>query len=395
MKKWLCLFFSFFLTLPVQAEAQLSKAVWIRPYLKDATENKVKEVFDNVQGLGAKNVYLETFWGGQTIFPSKQFPQRFPGVDLLETYRKEAKTRGMKLYSWIHSNDFGKAYADRFPEDLALDGFGKTSQATEPHSWMVSPALPQVRERLANLAYELCQRSDGVILDYIRYPVRIKGDDVDESPDPRNFWGYNPKQLIKFFLENPEYDSEEYRSFLASGQADPSKKEEYLGVWKDWNAYQVEELIQRIRRSVILPKKLGISFFPNYYFHINDSRLQESKKWFSYFDLLSPMCYSYYLDRFPGPFGDYNIDRELGIVEEGLLDQKRKPPVMASLTEDPPGTPLHARFHHRIFREQIAYLRGRMLDLAYPNLKGIAYFSYGWLFPESEKNRKTPERESR
>ncbi|HEY9766840.1 MAG TPA: hypothetical protein V6C82_10755, partial [Chroococcales cyanobacterium] len=171
-------------------------------------------------------------------------------------------------------------------------------------------------------------------------------------------------------------------------QAESSKKEEYLAVWKDWNAYQVEELIARIRNSVIRPKKLGLSFFPNYYFHKNDSRLQESKKWFSFFDFLSPMCYSYYLDRFPGPFGDYNIDRELRIVEEGLFDQKRKPPVFASLTEDPPGTPVQARFHHRIFREQISYLRGRRLDGAYPNLQGIAYFSYGWLFPASEKNRK-------
>ena len=27
-------------------------------------------------------------------------------------------------------------------------------------------------------------------INYLRYPVRIKGDDVDATPDPRNFWGY-------------------------------------------------------------------------------------------------------------------------------------------------------------------------------------------------------------
>lgn len=388
MKRFGLILFMVLWALPAWA-APLIKGVWVRPYAKDASEYRVSEVFDNLKLVGATEIYLETFWGGKLTYPSTLFPEKYPGTNILSTYLKEAKKRKIKVYAWLHTTDFGKDYAAAHPDHLVLDGYGQTSQATEAHSWMVSPAVPEVQERLSMLAKELTQQGvHGIILDYLRYPIRIKNGDVDETADPRNFWGYNPTQIAQFYADNPEHNREDYRRFLETGEVDAALREGYLNVWKDWNAAQYEKLVQRLRATLAGKAALSMAFFPNYYFHPHDSRLQESKRWFKHFDRLFPMCYSYYLDDNPGPYGTYNINRELGIIEDGLKGMKKKPSVVAALTEDPPGTPKSASFHHRIFREQVAYLLGRQLANAYPNLKGFAYFSYGWMFPDSEKARK-------
>jgi uncharacterized lipoprotein YddW (UPF0748 family) len=297
----------------------------------------------------------------------------------------------MKVYAWLHTLNFGEAHGQAHPEQLVRDGWGKTSGATEKLSWRVSPTHPEVRRRLNLMAWELASSGlvDGIHLDYIRYPVRLKDGDVDPTPDPRNFWGYSAHQMQTFFAENPAYDTDAMRAFLTTGTAPDGRAGEYLEIWKTWLAAEIEELIGGIRQRTQGRVRLGMAFFPNYYFHRHDNRLQESKRWFHLFDDLSPMCYSYYLDTTPGPYGDYNINRELEVVEDGLskLPKDQRPALIPTLVEDAPGTPPTASLHHRTFREQMAYLRGRMLDGAYPSLAGLAFFTYGWLYPEHEKRR--------
>lgn len=375
------------------------KGLWIRPHRGDLTGLHVLEVLDNAQAMGITEVYVETFQRGtlHVKSPSGLFPLATPAtgtspeVELLRVYSKEARRRGMKVYAWLHTLNFGQAYGEAHPEQLVRDGFGKTSGATEKQSWRVSPSHPEVRRRLNLMAWELASSGlvDGIHLDYIRYPVRLKDGDVDPTPDPRNFWGYSSHQMQTFFAENPAYDTDAMRAFLTTGTAPDGREAEYLDVWKRWLAREIEEVIAGVRQRTQGRVRLGMAFFPNYYFHAHDNRLQESKRWFHLFDDLSPMCYSYFLDTYPGPYGDYTINRELTEVEEGLskLPATQRPALIPTLVEDAPGTPRTASLHHRIFREQIAYLRGRMLDGAYPSLNGLAFFTYGWIFPEHEKRR--------
>lgn len=387
---------------PVSGNPIRRRGLWIRPYLGDLSGLNVLEVLDNAQSMGITEIYVETFHAGKLHYksPSGLFPlatklangQTAADPELLKVYSREARRRGMKVYAWLHTLNFGQAYGEAHPEQLVRDGFGRYSGATEGQSWRVSPSHPEVRRRLNLMAWELASSGmvDGIQLDYIRYPVRLKEGDIDSSADPRNFWGYSESQMQTFFSENPAYDTDAMRTYLTTGTAPDGRDAEYLDVWKRWLAHEIEELIAGIRQRTEGRVRLSMAFFPNYYFHVNDSRLQESKRWFYLFDDLSPMCYSYYLDTYPGPYGDYNINRELEEIEAGLsrLPVGKRPELVPTLVEDAPGTPASASLHHRILREQIAYLRGRMLDGAYPSLVGLAFFTYGWLFPEHEARRK-------
>lgn len=373
------------------------KGMWIRPYPSDATHFRVLEVFDRAQAVGVTEIYLETFYGGQVIYERKAgqvFPTKYRGIDLAKVYAREAKRRGIKLHAWIHTLKWGESTAKNHRNYLVQDGWSRDATTTEgKYAFIVSPSVPEVRQQLGALIDEIAGLGyyDGVYLDYIRYPLRLKGDDVDETPEPRNFWGYNPTAFAAFVAENPEWNTPEYRRFLLTGQLfNEARREEWLKVWKDWLAGELEELIAGLRARSKGKLQLGMAFFPNYYFHKWDNRAQESLRWMEHFDAVSPMCYSYFLDTFPDPFGHYTINRELTILQAGLkaYPKAQRPAVIASLSEDAPGTPVTARYHHRGFPTQLAYLKGRRLEGAFPDLTGIAFFSYGWMFPESDKTRR-------
>lgn len=369
------------------------KGLWVRPYRRDATALDVLEVMDNAQSLGITDLFVETFRGGRTSYRGNPtFPSRYP-EDLLEVYVKEGHRRGIKIHAWLHTLDFGPDWAKAHPDTLVLDGFGNTSNSTERGSSRVSPALPEVRQEIGGLIDDVAARgADGVMLDYLRYPSRLKGDDVDETPDPRNFFGYNPRQFEGIMRRHPELATEEARAFLASGiLAREEQRDELLARWKAALSEDLEELIAHAKAHANSKLLLGAAYFPDYYFHRHDSRVQESRRWAAQFDLLSPMCYQYYLDEYPGPFGTYTIHRALEIANDtiGRMATDRLPLMMPSLSAEVPGTPVDATYHHRTLREQTAFLKGRVFDRAFPAIGGVAYFSYGWIFLDSEARRKS------
>lgn len=373
------------------------KGLWLRPYLSDMTHLEVLKVLDDAQSLGITDLFLETFWGGQVIFPGDPtFPDRYPGIDLLAMYVKEAHRRGIKVHAWLHTLDFGPDWASAHPDTMVLDGFGDVSGAIEKGSNFVSPALPEVRAQLDRLVDELASHSvDGVMLNYLRYPARLKGDDIDETPDPRLYFGYNARQMAAMEKRHPEFASADFQTFLKTGQASPSAMQQVdLDRFKDAMSEDLTGLIDFVRSAVHGRMSLDAAYTPDYYFHVNDSRVQESRKWADRFDLLAPECYEYYLDDYPAPFGTYTINRALGIADGSVADLPtgtRPPVVMPTFTTDVPGTAMSAPFHHQTLRAQTAFLKGRVFDRAFPHIDGVAYFSYGWIFTAEEARRKAGE----
>lgn len=369
------------------------KGLWIRPYRRDASALDVLEVMDNAQSLGITDLFVEAFRGGRTNYKGNPtFPSRY-AEDVLEVYTREGRRRGIKIHAWIHTLDFGPDWAKAHPDTLVLDGFGNTSTSTERGSNRVSPALAEVQREIGRLVDDLAERRvDGVMLDYLRYPSRLKGDDIDETPDPRNFFGYNLRQFEGIMKRHPELATKEARDFLASGiLAKEEQRDELLARWKGALSEDLEDLIASAKTRANSKVILGAAYFPDYYFHRHDSRVQESRRWANQFDLLSPMCYQYYLDEYPGPFGTYTIHRALEIADDAVsrMPTDRLPLLMPSLSGEVPGTPVDARYHHRTLREQTAFLKGRVFDKAFPSVGGVAYFSYGWIFLDSESRRKT------
>ncbi|MBU6428036.1 MAG: family 10 glycosylhydrolase, partial [Cyanobacteria bacterium REEB65] len=318
---------------------------------------------------------------------------RYPDTDLLSMYVNEAHRRGMKVHAWLHTLNFGPQWAKSHPDTLVRDGFGELSGAVEPGSDTVSPALPEVRVELDRIVDELASHSvDGVMLDYLRYPVRMKGDDIDETPDPRNFFGYNARQLAQIEEREPDMDTAEYRSFLQSGKATFYESQQlFLNRFKQAMTEDLTGLIDEVKRNVRGRMLLDAAYFPDYYFHTNDTRVQDSRVWADRFDLLSPMCYEYYLDDYPAPYGTYTVNRALTIADDTvqhLPPGTATPILLPSLCAEVPGTPMEAPLHHVTLREQTAFVKGMVFDRAYPHVSGVAYFSYGWIYPDTEAERK-------
>ncbi len=369
------------------------KGLWIRPYRRDASALDILEVMDNAQSIGITDLFVEAFRGGRANFQGNPtFRSRYP-EDLLDVYVKEGHRRGIQIHAWIHTLDFGPDWAKAHPDTLVLDGFGNTSHSTERGSNRLSPALGEVQREVGRIIEDVAaHKADGVMLDYLRYPSRLKGDDIDETPDPRNFFGYNLRQYEGIMRRHPELATQESRDFLASGiLAKEEQRDELLARWKGAMSEDLEDLIASAKARAKGKVTFGGAYFPDYYFHVHDSRIQESRRWASQFDLLSPMCYQFYLDEYPGPYGTYTIHRALEIADDAVsrVQPGNSPLLMPSFSADVPGTPMDARFHHRTLREQTAFLKGRVFDKAFPSVQGVAYFSYGWIFLDSETRRKS------
>ena len=85
------------------------KGVWIRPTYHNIDE--ITSVLDRIADAGINNIFIETYYHGQTIFPSrtmeeygfiKQNPE-FEGFDPLRIWIKEAHRRGIKVHVWFES----------------------------------------------------------------------------------------------------------------------------------------------------------------------------------------------------------------------------------------------------------------------------------------------------
>ena len=85
------------------------KGIWIRPTQK--TRDEVAKTLDKLKKAGIENIFLETFYHGKTIYPSKVARQygfieqneNFYGFDPLEAFIKEAHARDMNVLVWLET----------------------------------------------------------------------------------------------------------------------------------------------------------------------------------------------------------------------------------------------------------------------------------------------------
>ena len=178
------------------------KGVWIRPVERSAYEirNSVKKL----KRLGVNTVFLETFYHGKTIYPSKLMatygfiPQNeiFAGFDPLEIWRDECKKEKIKLHIWFETFYVGNDNPNVNPQSILFlnPSWGNKNKkdyaslnpvkvSTEHNGYFLDPVNPEVRKFLLDLMEEIIvtYRPDGINLDYIRYPQAVS---------EMNAWGY-------------------------------------------------------------------------------------------------------------------------------------------------------------------------------------------------------------
>ena len=140
-----------------------NRAVWIRP--KETSARQVALNLDELKKLNINTVYLETWWGGFTIFPTANpLTQQNPiykGFDVLKAYLDEGHKRGMSIHCWVENffigdsgtENGGSVFAKK-PEWLLTSRKGENFQYVEMYRinyYFANPALPEVRDFIMSI----------------------------------------------------------------------------------------------------------------------------------------------------------------------------------------------------------------------------------------------------
>lgn len=261
------------------------KGVWIRPEYYN--KHEIERVLDNISGTGINNIFLETYYHGKTIFPSKTMEkygfikqyEDFCGFDPLKIWISEAHKRGIKVHIWFQTYYVG----NKPPETSPLYILSKHPEwanrqkksafdekipysVSEHNGYFIDPANPQAQTFLYELLCEIINRykPDGINLDYIRYPQSL-------SPNYSNYdqsnWGYT------------EYARQEFKELYG---VDPIELTTSDALWDYWRFYRYSKVTNFVRKISYLCRSnrviLTAVIFPNRVSAI-DTKMQDWKTW--------------------------------------------------------------------------------------------------------------------
>jgi hypothetical protein len=188
-----------------------TQAMWLRVYPCDAKPGKVEEILDRIVDKGYNEIYLEVFYNSLVLLPEKDNRSPWESVlsytdqsdrDLLAEIIEKGHERGMKVYAWFFTMNFGYDYAlmpDR-QDSLARNGKGQTSlDYVDGYSQVfVDPYSRQAQIDLYSLVEEVAKRKpDGVLFDYIRYPRGSGSNSV--AGNVKDLWIYSPSSKNALF----------------------------------------------------------------------------------------------------------------------------------------------------------------------------------------------------
>ena len=266
-----------------------NRAVWIRP--KETSARQVALNLDELKKLNINTVYLETWWGGFTIFPTANpLTQQNPiykGFDVLKAYLDEGHKRGMSIHCWVENffigdsgtENGGPVFAKK-PEWLLTSRKGENFQYVEMYRinyYFANPALPEVRDFIMSIYKELVKKYDidGLQLDYVRYP---------DAGDGSNDFGY---------------DAYTRKLFGDAYGADPIDIHPGDAMWEKWCKFRADIINTFVYRAVaeiraLKPEiRISADVWPNY---VDGPKnlMQEPKDWVTkgYIDNIIPMSYT-------------------------------------------------------------------------------------------------------
>jgi len=154
---------------------------------------ETKTTVDELADAGITDLFVETFFHGQTIYPSDVATQKDYADDYYDQLLEYAHRRGMRIHAWIETLYwYNLRYIGDPPEGHLLDGDDVVAVGGEEYTVdadlvtvdengqiqaeggkaFVSPFSETVGETLEALLAELDERYDvdGISLDYIRFP---------------------------------------------------------------------------------------------------------------------------------------------------------------------------------------------------------------------------------
>lgn len=297
------------------------RAVWVRPFIgaDQATRSSeerarafIRRELEEIKRSNFDTVYVESFFDGYTIYPSRHVPQRplrfdygiardgAPTWDALQVYIEEGRKLNLSVQAWFEvffvwntglgtieqSPIFGK-----HPEWLALDQQGLPLVRAEAeganrdiNKVFLSPSHAGARRFLVKLVEEIATNYptlDGIQLDYIRYPLHTPGAAFD----------YNPDALAQFTRATR----------LDARKLSPDKTPREWRRWQDWKTAQVTDAVGELTGAIRRTRPryiISAAIFPGFDENLS-VKMQDTREWArrGYIDALLPMLYSTNFDR--------------------------------------------------------------------------------------------------
>lgn len=293
-----------------------TKAVWVRPFIgaseevrRDAAKGRefIRRELEKIKRAELDTVYLEVFWDGYTIYPTRVAEQRpakinygtadakGKGWDALQVYLEEAARLDIKLHAWIHvfhqwNTNLGglenSPIFSRHPEWAMLDVKNSPLVKSEAEGAnrdifkvFISPSNREARKYLREIVVELARnypRLGGIQWDYIRYPLQ-----TEDAP-----FDYNALTLTQFQKETG----------LDARKLSAKDAPEKWKIWQDWKTRQVTETVAELAEIVRRTRpqwEISAAVFANIEENLRVKQ-QDWKTWAAkgYVDALLPMLYS-------------------------------------------------------------------------------------------------------
>lgn len=260
------------LSMAVPYKASELRGVWIRPACK--TREEVVYIAERLANAGINNIFLETYFHGMTIFPSKTMVKYgfveenpiFDKFDVLGTFIEECHKRNIKVNIWFETFYVGNKKPDAGKQNILgvcptwsnvtkknFDSEKPVQCASEHNGYFLDPSNPEVQTFLLQLACEIIYtyRPDGINMDYIRYP---------QSNAPRSVgsdqlaWGYT------CYARN---------EFKAAYGVDPVTITPCDNYWQTWCDYRRDKVTCFVRRLSKICRSNNVNLtavvFPNRY----------------------------------------------------------------------------------------------------------------------------------
>ena len=411
-----------------------TQAIWIRLYPCDVQPGALEEVLDRVVDRGYNQINIEVFYNGQVLLPQADNQTawgsvvKLPGsenIDLLAQAIQKGRARGLSVYAWMFSMNFGYSYAIRPDREAALakNGQGQTSLTVNsiaglstdlglfnPNEAFIDPYSLQARQDYAQLVEAVAKRRpDGMLFDYIRYP-RGRGS-ASIASKVQDLWIYGDaaqqamlrralndkgRELIKRFIKRGFVSSADVVAIdkLYPQQPDPpmwqgrtpalnenrapiARRAAILqaDLWRFSVAHAMQGVVDFLTEAVVPAQRLGIPtgavFFPEGNQNVGqgfDSRLQP---W----------------DRFPASL-EWN-PMAYGVCGNAacIVNQVRRVVGQApSWTQVKPV--LAGIWQQSISNRPPLEVQMEAIRQANPQVSSISHFAYSWQEPLSDRSRK-------
>lgn len=238
------------------------KGIWLRP--NETTREEIIKTIEKIHLAGIEEIFLETYYHGLTIFPSKTMNDygfysqnpKFDGIDILGTYIEEAHKRGMKVNIWFETFYIGNKNPENDPQNIltvhpdwaninkiSIDSQTFAVSKSEHNGYFLDPANPEVQMFLETLLNEIiCDyKPDGINLDYIRYPQSLA---AKYSAYENSNWGYTQYARNEF--------TEKYGK-------DPVELTKDDSLWLMWDKYRQDKISAFVLRINEITKHKDIN----------------------------------------------------------------------------------------------------------------------------------------